>query len=124
MRGARRASIMKNNNINMKNNNIKRWITLIVAVMFVLGVTGMTLASPEVKEASKIKGKITAINEEAGTITIKSKTDEEVEVVIPAKDLKKAKEGMIAKVSYHEEDGKNVADKVSIKKKRKIAEGC
>jgi len=104
--------------------NMKRWIALIVAVMFVLGMTGVTLASPEVKESSKIKGKITAVNEDAGTITLKSKTDEEVEVVIPAKDLKKAKEGMVAKVSYHEEGGKNVADKVSIKKARKRVEGC
>ena len=102
---------------------MKKIIALLIAVVFVVGLAAVSIASPPVPESMKAKGKIVAVDEEASTITVKDK-DGEVVIVIGADDLKKAKKGKRARVSYHEEDGKNVADKVKIKAARKAAQGC
>lgn len=96
---------------------MKKLLALMIAVVFALGLAGVAMASPDLKEA---KGKVTAVDEAASTITI----DEEVTVVLSAEDMKEAKKGMRAKVTYHVEDGKNIADKVKLKPARKAAQGC
>jgi len=96
---------------------MKKVLVLMMALVFALSVAGMAVASPDLKDA---KGKVTAVDTENNTITI----DDEVTVVLEADDMKDAKKGMRAKVTYHVEDGKNIADKVKLKPARKAAQGC
>jgi len=101
---------------------MKKLVALMVASIFVLGLVGTVMAADVPKEM-KADGKVAAVDEEASTITVDTK-DGEVVVVLGADDMKDAKKGMRARVTYHEEDGKNVADKVKLKPPRKAAQGC
>jgi len=103
---------------------MKKVFTLALAVLLVFAFTGLGMASPSVAEKAKIKGTIVAVDKDAGTVTVKSKTDKKVTVALSGKDMKKAKKGKRIKVTYHEADGKFVAEKVKWLKKRKRVEGC
>jgi len=96
---------------------MKKVLALMIAMVFALSIAGVAMASPDLKDA---KGKVTAVDMDASTITI----DDEITVVLEADDMSKAKKGMRAKVTYHVEDGKNIADKVKLKPPRKAAQGC
>lgn len=103
---------------------MKRWIALIMAVAFVFAFTGLGAASPAVAEKAKVKGEVVAVDKDASSVTLKTKTAGDVTVVLSSKDMKKAKKGKRIKVTYHEADGKNMAEKVKWLKKRKRVEGC
>lgn len=101
---------------------MKKLVALMMAVMFTVGLASVALAMDPVAEGKSAKGKIVAVDAKASTITIDD-NGTKVTVAIGAEDMKKAKEGMKAKVSYKEEGGKNVATKTKIME-AKAAQGC
>jgi ABC-type glycerol-3-phosphate transport system substrate-binding protein len=97
---------------------MKKWISFVIALAMVLGMSGMALAA-----GMKASGKVVAVDEAASTITVHDKGGKDVVISVSADDAKKAKKGNKATVDYHEAGGKNVADKVTLKA-AKAAEGC
>ncbi len=107
-------------------SRMKKAVALLVAVAFVLGAAGMAFSSGSAPEGNlKLKGgKITAVDNDASTITVK-KDDKDYVFEVAEKYLKKAKVGVKIKyVKYSEHDGKLVASKVKFAKKRRAVQGC
>lgn len=105
---------------------MRKAVALLVAAMFVLSVFGMSLAAE--KKATGVKkmtGEITAIDAAAKTLTVKELKEEKTVSYSDTTPVMEGKKKMSAAdmkvgekvtVTYKEEDGKNMAEKIAIHK--------
>jgi Cu/Ag efflux protein CusF len=117
---------------------MKKAITIIVSLMFVLSITGLCFAAEKAMTRSTMKeqsaekaapvkimhvwGEVTAVDAKAGTLTIKSKKEEvslstnDKTVIRTGKEKKTLadiKVGEKVRARYSEVDGKNLAKSIS-----------
>jgi Cu/Ag efflux protein CusF len=95
---------------------MKKAFAAVFALLVALSLSTGAMAD----EALKVKGTVTKIDTEAKSVTIKTKDNAEVTVIMEDADmLEKVKEGQKGEAKYIVKDGVNVGTKL-----RKLSEGC
>ena len=95
---------------------MKKILVLVVTVLVALSLSMVAVA----QEQEKVKGTVTKIDTAIKSVTIKTKDDAEVTVIMENADmLSKVKEGEKGEAKYVAKDGKNAGSKL-----RKLTEGC